>query len=187
MRNLIIITILFFNTICQAQVPIGDDDLSEIYKRLNQWEEERAEYDYEIPNFKAGLLYYKILSQYSDSIVEVYSCPGSCNEDPFYSQLDTCIVPDRVIYKGKTYIVKGIGFGAFYNCSRLKKVVLPNTITYIAHGNFMYCDSIMNLNIPMSVKRIGPSNWGMNSYVQSLYEQLPDSIERVRWKDINPW
>ena len=39
----------------------------------------------------------------------------------------------------------------------------------------------------MSVKRIGPSNWDMNSYVQSIYEQLPDSIERVSWEDINPW
>lgn len=187
MKYIIILTILLFSTICQGQVTIGDDDLSEVWKCVNKWDEELAEYDYEIPDFKAGLLYYKILSQYSDSIVEVYTSACKCDEDSNYSQLDTCIVPERVIYKGKTYIVKGIGFGVFFKCSKLKKVVLPNTITYIAHGNFEFCDSINSLNIPYSVKRIGPLNWSMNSYVESIYKQLPDSIERVRWADINPW
>ena len=188
MRNLIIITILFFKTICQAQVPIGDDELSEIWRCTSHDPEEEATDDYYPPDFRAGLLYYKILSQYSDTIVEVYWPACECDEDANYSQLDTCIVPERVIYKDKSYTVKGIGFCAFRRCmKKLRKVILPNTITYIAQGAFNECDSLTNINIPASLKRVGPPDAFMTPYIYRIYKQLPDSIEYVWGVNINPW
>lgn len=183
MKRIFIICLLCIGTLCSAQlVVIGDNDLSEI------WRCTTVEDDYyPLPDFKAGLLYYRILSQYSDTIVEVYDSACDCDEDANYSQLDTCIIPQKVIYEGKSYTVKGIGVSVFLHCSKLKKVVLPNTITYIAHGNFMYCDSLLNINIPTSIKRVGPTNFGMNPYVENMYKQLPDSIERTPYADINPW
>lgn len=165
---------------------IGDDDLSEIKKCEKELVEENAEYDYTIPHFKAGSLYYMITGRTSH-FVEVRSSICGCREDANYSQLDTCIVPEKVIYKGITYTVRGIGYGVFSNCPRLKKVVLPNTIRYIAPGNFWDCDSIMSLNIPTNLKRVGKGAWDMNPYMQEWYKQLPDSIERVNYEPASPY
>ena len=170
---------LLVSVTCYGQVVImGDGNLSAAGKCIPAPEEE-AEDDYYPPDFKAGLLYYKILEQYNDTLVEVY--PGSCrcDEDVNYSQLDTCIVPDKVFYNGKMYTVYGVGFATFSNCSKLKKVILPNTMKYIAPGNFEYCDSIKSITIPPSIKQVGKPNWSMNEYVQEVYKQLPDSVERT--------
>lgn len=188
MKRLIFIVFLSVNTICSfgQSIVVGNADLSEAYKCLPSSNESIID-DYDFPDFKAGLLYYKILEQYNDTLVEVY--PGSCrcDEDVNYSQLDTCIVPDKVFYNGKMYTVYGVGFAAFSGCSKLKKVILPNTMKYIAPGNFEECDSIMNITIPPSVKQVGKPNWGMNEYVQEVYKQLPDSVERILVTPYLPW
>ena len=158
--------------VCTGQiVSYGEDDLSEFYKC---WDSELGEDS--PPDFKAGLLYYKILRQYGDTIVEVYHSSCKCDEDANYSQLDTCVIPEEVIYAGTPYIVKGIGFSAFYGCSKLKKIVLPNSITYIAPTSLNFCDNLMSINIPLSVKRVGPPNWGMNPYIYSVFEHLSDTM-----------
>lgn len=189
MNRVLFVFMIFGCTMCFGQITmIGDDNLSAFGKCMDGDNDTLTlEDEYNYPDFKAGKLYYRILSNYSDTIVEVYDSFCRCDIDENLSQLDTCIIPDRVIYEGKIYTVKGIGYGVFQTCPKLKKVVLPNTITYIAHGNFMYCDSLMSINIPPSVKRVGPPNFGMNSYVESVYRSLPDTIEYVRLADINPW
>ena len=185
MKKVLISSILFVSIVCFGQiVEKGDNDLSEYYKCVDEY------YDSdEFPDFKAGQLYYRILSHYSDSIVEVYDPACRCDEDTNYSQLDTLIVPEKVLYKGKIYVVKGIGAAAFIRCHRLKKVVLPNTLTYIAPDAFNECDSIISINIPRSVKRVGrPNSAWMSQYVYNVFKQLPDSVEYLQCGyDINPW
>lgn len=190
MKNILIICLLCISATCLGQnIVIGDDDLSEIRKCDPSPEEiEILEYDYYPPDFKAGLLYYRILDYISDTLIEVYMPQCECIEDKNYSQLDTVVVPEEVIYNGKTYIVKGIGWMAFNGCKNLKKLVLPNTITYIATAAFDGCDSLMSINIPSCLKRIGPPSWYLNSYMKDIYKQLPDSIEYVRYGwGITPW
>ena len=190
MKKILIIGLLCISAICSGQdVVVGDDDLSEIWKCDTSLEEiEFTEDDYYPPDFKAGLLYYRILDYISDTLVEVYMPQCECKKDKNYSQLDTVVVPEKVIYKGKTYIVKGIGWMAFNGCKNLKKIVLPNTITYIATAAFDGCDNLMSINMPSSLKRIGPPSWYLNSYMEDFYKQLPDSIEYVRYGwGINPW
>lgn len=187
MKNIFISCMLFISVLCSGQTMIGDDDLSEIWK-CNPDTTIEVEDDYYYPDFKAGLLYYKILELYSDTLVEVYPPQCECANDKNYSQLDTIVIPEKVIYKEKIYTVKGIGWGAFDGCKNLKKVVLPNTVTYIARYAFDGCDSIMSINIPSSLKRIGPPSWELNSYMEDVYKQLPDSIEYVPYGlGINPW
>ena len=48
-------------------------------------------------------------------------------------------IPASVTYSGKTYSVTKIGGLAFYGCSGLTSVVIPNSVTSIGSSAFAYC------------------------------------------------
>ena len=48
-------------------------------------------------------------------------------------------IPASVEYGGETYTVTGIGYQAFYFCSNLTSVTIPNTVTYIGEYAFSDC------------------------------------------------
>jgi len=51
--------------------------------------------------------------------------------------------------------VKEIGENAFYRCTRLESIELPNTITSIGDSAFESCSALANITIPNSVISIG--------------------------------
>ena len=53
------------------------------------------------------------------------------------------------------YIVTNIGNNAFYNCTSLQQVELPNTIKTIGTGAFQKCLNLQSIVIPDSVESIG--------------------------------
>lgn len=52
--------------------------------------------------------------------------------------------------------ITGIGKRAFYNCSNLSSVEIPDTVTYIGPGAFRNC-SLTSVDIPASVETLGSS------------------------------
>jgi hypothetical protein len=52
--------------------------------------------------------------------------------------------------------VDAIDSQAFANCSFLKTISLPNTLTLIAYRAFFNCSAIRELDMPDSLKSIGP-------------------------------
>ncbi len=64
-------------------------------------------------------------------------------------------IPQSVTYKGKDYPVTNIKSFAFWNCTSLTGIVLPNGLTTIESGAFMSCTGLTNVVIPDSVTRIG--------------------------------
>ena len=46
------------------------------------------------------------------------------------------VIPNKVVYKGKTYVVSSIGLGAFRNCSKLRALTIPSSIKYIHFNQF---------------------------------------------------
>ncbi len=56
------------------------------------------------------------------------------------------IIPETVTYNGITYSVTSIGSYAFYECSSLTSVTIPNCVTSIGNSAFRGCDSLSKTN-----------------------------------------
>ena len=85
-------------------------------------------------NFEKDGIYYKILSE-TDKTVEVtyrYSNGGT------YTGAIT--IPPTLIYNSITYSVAKIGNSAFYECSGLTEVTIPNSVTTIGGSAFDGCN-----------------------------------------------
>ena len=51
--------------------------------------------------------------------------------------------------------VTSIGFNAFYNCTGLTSISLPQGVTSIGQNAFFYCQSLTSISIPQRVASIG--------------------------------
>ncbi len=100
-------------------------------------------------NFEVDGIYYNfngngVTVTYKGSSFSQYS-------DEYYGDV---IIPDTVTYNGVTYPVSSIGEYAFYSCSSMSSVVIPNSVTYIGKWAFEFCDGITSIEIPASVTSI---------------------------------
>ena len=67
----------------------------------------------------------------------------------------TVIIPQTVTYNGLTYSVTSIGDYAFYGCSGLPSITIPNSVTSIGGHSFEGCSGLTSVTIPNSVTTIG--------------------------------
>ena len=65
------------------------------------------------------------------------------------------VIPSTVTYNGTTYSVIYIGDYAFYGCSGLTSVTIPNSVIYIGDYAFSDCRGLTSVTIPNSVIYIG--------------------------------
>jgi len=70
------------------------------------------------------------------------------------STVGTFTIPSSVNYNGDAYAVTAVGDCAFYNCSVMTSVTIPNTITSIGKDAFGYT-KLTSIIIPTSVTSIG--------------------------------
>ena len=105
--------------------------------------------------------------------------------------------------------VESIGNGAFYNCTSLKSIIMPDSVESIEDNAFESCTSLESIVIPDSVKSIGHSAfWNCTSleniiildsvksigdyafeYCTSLKEVIfkGKTIDQVKTMDYFPW
>ena len=65
------------------------------------------------------------------------------------------VIPQEVCYMNSTYKVTSVGQGAFYECTGLTSVIIPNSVTKIGVFAFWHCYSLTSVTIPNSVTSIG--------------------------------
>ncbi len=64
-------------------------------------------------------------------------------------------IPSTISYDNAAYSVTSIGGDAFYMCTGLTSITIPNSVTSIGGIAFQYCSSLTSITIPESVTSIG--------------------------------
>ena len=95
----------------------------------------------------------------------------------------TIVIPASVTYASVpyappvTYTVTSIGDGAFYNCTGLTSVTVPNSVTSIGDRAFGYCSGLTSVTIPNSVTSIGDRAFYNCSGMTSV--TIPHSVTSI--------
>ena len=124
---------------------------------------------------KIGDLYYN-LNGIDNSAEVTYQEYGS---EENYLYLTTVVIPTSVVYNGNTYTVQNIGIRAFYDCTGLTSVTIPNSVTNIGLVAFWGCSGLTSIEIPNSVTSIGECAFygcfGLTSVT------IPNSVTSIGW------
>ena len=125
--------------------------------------------------FQVGDLYYNITSDTVPYTVEVtYQYKES---DINYSGFTEVTIPSSVSYNNITYNVTSIGEDAFYKCSSLYTITIPESITSIGDYAFSNCKSLTSITIPNSVTSIGSGAFYNCSLITSI--SIPESVRSI--------
>ena len=82
--------------------------------------------------------------------------------------ITTANIPSSVEYNSVTYSVTSIGGYAFFGCTGLTRVTIPNSVTSIGDYAFYGCSSLTSITIPNSVTSIGDHAFGNCSGLTSV-------------------
>lgn len=87
------------------------------------------------------------------------------------------VIPETVTYNNQTYSVISIGYSAFYNCTGLTSITIPNTVTNIGSRAFWGCSGLTSITIPNSVTSIG--EWAFWSCESLTNIAIPNSVTSI--------
>ena len=87
------------------------------------------------------------------------------------------VIPETVEYNGTVCNVTSIGESAFYQCSGLTSVTIPNSVTSIGDKAFYECSGLTSVTIPNSVTSIG--NWAFVSCSGLTSVTIPNSVTSI--------
>ena len=124
------------------------------------------------------LLTMPFVSALGDEYTDAQGVKYTLNDDTYRvsGYTDDCagdvIIPETVTYDGKEYSVTSIGSHAFYGCSGLTSITIPNSVTSIGDFAFRACRGLASIIIPSNVTSIGLDAF----YNTSWYNNQPDGI-----------
>ena len=81
--------------------------------------------------------------------------------------------------------VKVIGNWAFFSCSSLTNINIPNSVTTIGDAAFVFCDSLTSINFPNSVTTIGDCGFGACRFLTSI--TIPNSVVTIIGNPFKEW
>ena len=111
-------------------------------------------------------------SSYTDGVATKQCYYGSSTSSTTYS---TYYIPSSL--KSVTVTGGNILYGAFYGCTGLTNITIPDSVTSIDRYSFYNCSGLTSITIPDSVTSIGSSAFSGCSRLTSI--TIPDSVTRV--------
>lgn len=94
-------------------------------------------------------------------------------QDPDYQYYFSVSVPRTITYKNEDYTVNEIGASAFKNCTKIKEIYLPSSVTSIYTGAFYGCSGVTKVTMDAAIS--------MNS---TIFTDMAD-LEEVRLSAIS--
>ena len=123
-------------------------------------------------DFEVGGIYYNITSS-TDKTCEV-TFQGSSYRSYSNEYTGSIVIHETVTYNGTTYSVTSIRDYAFYDCSGLTSVIIPNSVISIGKFAFYDCTGLTSVTIGNSVTSIGDDAF---SWCPNLINiELPNSV-----------
>ena len=112
-----------------------------------------------------GLYYYLDRTNYLAQVAVPFTAPGVVS------------IPSDFTYQDINYSVTSIGDSAFYHCSSLTSITIPNSVTSIGSGAFEYCSELTSITIPNSVTSIGSGAFSRCYGLTSV--TIPNSVTSI--------
>ena len=137
-----------------------------------------ANFDFSAECTSGQTLYYKITS---DSTVKITYPNKKPNNNIYYDgytkPMNNLDIPSTVVNDGITYTVTSIGNNAFFQCSDLTSVTIPEPVTTIESYAFCGCGGLTTINIPKSITTIEEAAFYGCSSVSSL--TIPELVTSI--------
>ena len=89
------------------------------------------------------------------------------------------VIPENVTCNGKSYKVTSIGDDAFFGCTGLTSVEIPNSVTSIGNNAFLGCSGLTSITIPNSVASIGSGAFSGTAWYNTWYNNQQDGIAYI--------
>jgi hypothetical protein len=127
-------------------------------------------YDFEAVNADGISIFYNLSSDGKSAVVTYYNSPTGYRGD--------IVIPDEVIYNGKSYPVTSIGHSAFSANKYLTGIVIPSSIASIGYDAFKNCDKLTNVTIQAGgLTSIGADAFAGCSSLESI--TIPSSVTSI--------
>ena len=119
-------------------------------------------------------MYYNLNKQTKQAAITYEKASG---DTPISSYSGSVTVPQTVTYNNVSYSVTSVGEGAFYGCTGLTSITLPNSITEIGQGAFYSCSGLTTVTIPDNVNKIDEYTFYSCSGLTSV--EIPNSVKDI--------
>lgn len=115
-------------------------------------------------DFEVDRIYYNVTSLENLEVEVTSYCYYLDDEYDEHKYSGDIVIPETVTYKNRELSVTSIGDAAFWDCSGLTSVDIPDGVTSIGYSAFSYCDTIEEFVFPAGVDQYPQDERGDNYY-----------------------